>query len=717
MAQSAEDFLGDASAAPSADTFLDAPPLAKSPNALAQGDINDPYSTMQGGISPASARAIGAGVEEGAKKFWAGIHQLGASIADVAQDFWKPEGNTPAERAANWEKRSKAVTSAENIREANQAAKDQSAGIDLQERNIVAGAAQVLPWMIGPEMAAARLPAAAESGYFGNITKQVALGIAQQGTTFSAAPSKLSDIAIGAVAQTVAPAVGGALAGAKNFVANKIQAALKDGNTEKAFQLAKDVLGPEWADGVSLARRTGIPWLASMESASNDSKIVQNYANSADTTVAKVAEVLRQPIPEGQGLEGAFMSMRASMTGVLNQSAATRNALWDNGMAAFKGAAGDASLALPTFGAKVKELDAANNNLLLNPGKYNISAGAEAAINDFKKAIFPSIDPAVAKADAQLQTLIDTTQNPATKAALTKQLSTGGGPPKPQIKLADAGDALTGLRKMQADPDPKVQALARQLRDSFETDLTTATTQGDPQTLKALTDLKSMRAEYGRQAQLEDRMKNGATATLLGAGQGLDQAVMPSTEDMWNKFKGLPAARQASVVDFMEANNPSALVHLKQKSVDDAVASAGTISAARDSQQSLGQLTTALFDKETGMVVRNPGLWSPAEMQKLNGIKAGLSVLANTNPKATSGSAPSVGAIVGYAYNKAAAVAAKSLLRVMAGGIGSEVFTRPDLIEKIMTVGKTTGIKQDMARIALAQYMSQTYGPVIGQDQ
>lgn len=718
--QSADDFLGPAPPAPSADDFLGPTPqeAAATPGALAAPHIDRPSGivmTSAGPISAGTGQDIVPGVEEGAKRFWAGMKQLGAAIADTAQNFWSPEGNTPQERAENWDKRQRAVTSAENIREANQAAADQSAGINIQDRNAVAGVAQVLPWVVGPELAAPLLPEAASAGYFGNITKQTALGLAQQASTFSAAPSSLQDIAVGTVAQTVFPAVAGALAGARNFVANKIQTALKEGNTEDAYQAAKSVLGEKWADGVSLARRTGIPWLASMESASNDSKIVKNYADSADDTIAAAAQAMRQPIPAGQGLDGAFMSVRASAVKALQESQATKQALWDNGMAAFKNAAGDANLALPNFGAKVKQLSADNNNLLLNPGKYNISAGAEAAINDFKKAIFPAVDPAVAAADAQLQQLIDTTQNPATKAALTKQLSNGGGPPMPQIKLADASDALTGLRKMQADPDPKVQALASQMRDAFEADLTTATQQGDPQALKALTDLKSMRAEYARQAQLEDRMKESATFKLTGVGQGLDQAQMPTTEDMWNGFQKLSPARQASAIDFMSQNNPQALIQLKQKSIDDAVAGAGVIASARDSQQSLGKFADALFDSKQGMVARNPGLWSPDELKKLDGIKAGLSVLANTSPKGTAGAAPSIGAIVGYAYNKAAAVAAKSVLRIMAGGMGSEVFTNPKLMQKITTIGQTTGRTQDMARVALASYMADQYGPTVGE--
>lgn len=709
--QTADDFLGaDAPPPASADAFLDAPAAAGSPNAQAAGDPGDPYGLTQQGISESQAKAFVPGVEEGAKKFWAGIHQLGSSIADVAQDFWKPEGNTPAERAANWDKRAKAVTSTENVREANQAAKDQSAGIDLNDRNAWAGAVQAAPWIVAPEIAATALPEAMETGYFGNMTKQAALGVAQQATTFSTSPSKLSDIAIGAVGQTVFPAVASSLAAGKNVVANNIQRYLKEGNTDKAFQAAKEVLGEQWADGVSLARRTGIPWLASMEAGSNDSKLVNNYAKSANDTVSRAAEVLRQDIPAGQGLDGAFMSVRASATSALQSSQATRRALWDNGMAQFKGEAGDAILALPAFGSKVKELSEANNNLLLNPGKYNISAGAEAAINDFKKAIYPSIDPAVAKADAQLQALIDQTQNPQTKAALMKQMSTGGGPPQPKIKLADASDALTGLRKMQEDADPKVQALAGQLRDSFEADLAAAKAQGDPGTLKALSNLGEMRAEYGRQAQLEARMKESATFKLTGVGQGLDQAQMPTTEDMWNGFQKLSPARQASTVDFMAQNNPEALLHLKQKSVDDAVQAAVTINPARDSQQNLGDFAKALFDDKQGMVARNPGLWTPDELKKLDGVKAGISVLANTSPKGTSGAAPSIGAITGYAYNKAAAVAAKSVLRVIAGGAGAEVFTNPQLMDKIMTVGKTTGVTQDMARVALAKYMAEQYG-------
>lgn len=722
--QSAADFLGDVTPPPtqSASDFLEGPSAAPTPTAEAAGDPGDPYGLTQQGISASQATAFVPGVEEGARRFWAGMHQLGSAIADTAQNFWKPEGNTPQERAENWDKRQRAVTSAENIREANQAAADQSAGIDINDRNAIAGVAQALPWVVGPELAGPLLPEAAASGYFGNVTKQAALGIAQQATSFSPAPSSLQDIATGVVAQTVFPAVASSLAGGKNYVANTIQKALKEGRTEDAYQAAKNVLGDQWADGVSLARRTGIPWLASMESASNDSKIVQNYANSADDTVAAAAQALRQDIPVGQGVDGAFMSVRASAEAALAKSQATRQSLWDNGMAAFKNSAGDADLALPNFGAKVKQLTVDNNNLLLNPGKYNISAGAEAAINDFKKAIFPSIDPAVAKADAQLQQLIDQTQNPATKAALQKQMSTGGGPQNPQIKLAQASDALTGLRKMQEDADPKVQALAGQLRDSFEADLTAAAQQGDPQTLKALTDLKSMRSEYARQAQLEDRMKQSATFKLTGVGQGLDQAKMPTTEDMWNAFKGegdkaLSPARQADAVDFMAKNNPSALAHLKQKSIDEAVSGAGVIASARDSQQSLGQFADAIFDPKNGMVARNPGLWSPEETQKLEGIKAGLSVLANTSPKGTAGAAPSVGGIVGYAYNKAAAIAAKSVLRVMAGGLGSEIFTNPDLIKKITTVGQTTGRAQDMARVALAQYMSGQYGPVVGEQQ
>ena len=673
--------------------------------------------TQYGPVSGTSAADLGPGVREGAEKFWAGIKQLGAAISDTAQNFWKPEGNTPQERAENWDKRQRAVTSQENVRAANQAAADQSAGVNLEDRNALAGAVQALPWMAGGELIAPMLPEAAASGYFGNITKQAALGAAQQASTFTPGPSDLKDIAIGTVAQTVLPAVAGSLAGAKNFVANKIQAALKDGRTEDAYQAAKAVLGDQWADGVSLARRTGIPWLASMESASNDAKIVENYAKSADTTVAKAAQALRQDIPDGQGLSGAFESVKASARSALASSQATRQSLWDNGMAAFKNEAGDAVLDLPAFGSKVKQLSADNNNLLLNPGKYNISSGAEAAINDFKKAIYPSIDPAIAKADAQLQGLIDQTQNPATKAALMKQMSTGGGPPKPQIKLADASDALTGLRKMQADPDPKVQALAGQLRDSFESDLDSALKTGDPGTLKAVSDLKSMRSEYARQAQLEDRMKESATFKLTGVGQGLDQAVQPTTEDIWNGFQKLSPQRQASMVDFMAENNPTTLRLMKQQSIDEAVKGAGVIASARDSQVSLGKFADALFDKDNGMVARNPGLWTPAEMQKLDGIKAGISVLANTSPKGTAGAAPSIGAIAGYAYNKMAAVAAKSVLRVAAGGAGSEIFTNPKLMDMITTVGKTTGRGQDMARVALAQYMAGRYGaPVEGND-
>lgn len=685
-------------------------PPSVAPSSGTTTDPGDPDGLTQQGISAAQATGVVPGVEEGAKQFWAGIKQLGAAISDTAQNFWKPEGNTPAERAANWDKRQRAVTSEENQRAAQQAAADQSAGVDMTARNVVAGAAQALPWLASGDILAPMLPAAAEAGYFGNITKQAALGAMQQATSFSPSPSKLSDIAVGTAAQTLFPAVASALSAGKNFVANKIQKALQDGRTEDAFQAAKAVLGDQWADGVSLAKRTGIPWLASMEAASNDTKLVENYAKASDSTVASAAQALRQDIPAGQGVDGAFASVKAAAQSALDTSRATRESLWNNGMAAFKNAAGDANLNLPEFGAKIKQLSADNNNLLLNPGKYNISPGAEAAINDFKKAIYPSIDPAVAKADAQLQSLIDQTQNPATKAALSKQLSTGGGPPNPQIKLADASDALTGLRKMQADPDPKVSALAGQLRDSFEADLDAATKGGDPTALKALSDLKQMRAEYGRQAQLEDTMKASAVFKLTGVGQGLDQSLQPTTEDMWNGFKNLTPARQAGAVDFMATNKPDALVALKQKSIDEAVSGASIIGSARDSQQSLDKFAGLLFDKDQGMVPRNPGLWTDAEITKLEGVKAGISVIANTSPKGSAGQAPGLGAVVNYAYNKAPDIVAKGLMRLIAGGVGAEVFTNPKLMEAISTVGKTTGRTQDMARVALAKYMAQQYG-------
>jgi hypothetical protein len=632
------------------------------------------------------AKSMLSGMAEGGRLLKAGVSQLSSNV----QDAWsfitkgKPyrfdkatrdETGKVVQREQGYLDSSKALPTIANelIREQVQQESDREKGINIPDRDFSAGATQMGALALGPEAA---LPRA--TTFTGALMKNAAAGSVGTAASFDADNNRMTDQAIAAGTlpllgsfQALAPAV-------KNMVGRALRRTATGSRTGAAVASAKAAL-PDVE--YSLAQRTGIPELVTLERRAYDSREQNFYADQTDKFIAGTVKALQQPMKAGQSFADDFAVTRTQAEQSLKALRLNASNAYERGINSAKSLANRVTQggnAVPVPTPKFVEAMTQVFGDARNAASYKLASPLP---EGFMKKL--------------------------------EQISQGGA-----TKPADIADVLVQLTRLQKDTsNPVAQALASRIRGGLDDDLEglaqqleQARAKGQP-TAPAIDDsLKTIldtRAEYRRAMQAAEVLGESAAYKLLGVGEdGADASQALA------KLKAMTPEQRGQVRTFMETNSPDLLVSLKDATVKDAVARAGTIRAAADSQQDVNQLLDAMFDPKRGYDMRTSGVWNSDELKKIEGIKNGMRTVANNRP-GTSGSGtpitPEDTAI--NLISQHSAFLARYMTRVLMSGQGSRFFVDPKLYERMLKINRsTTGSPSNLvARAALLDYLQTDY--------
>jgi hypothetical protein len=651
-------------------------------NAQAQQGRSDEldYTPQEMDSKARGAVNAGYGVAEGGRKLLAGAQQLGANIQDAYNLFvhGKPINSEEAVRDPTGKlvqrvnepldsTKSKQQVAGELIRSQVQAESDKEAGVNIQARDAAAGATQLGALLAGPELA---LPKA--TTLTGGMLRTTAAGEMGAAGQFQADNDHGRDAVVAAVGGPLIGAVTGLVPAVKNVVGRALSRVAFGTRTGNAVASAEKVL-PNVQ--LTLAQRTGVPELKTLERAVYDSKMVNHYANQTDAFVADAVNALKQPMREGQTMASDFELARSKADSAL------------------KGLKLNASNAYESGITEARRLAA------------SVTKGGTLA---------PVPTPEFAK---QASSIIDEERRVAARGL-------GSTLPEPYLKTlektAQAGattpselaDYLKELTRLQKDTgNPVGQALASRMRGALDGDLDKLDAMrnqpGMPRLDDSVTRILDTRAEYRRAMQAAEALSTSASYKLLGLGN-----VEATADDALTHLKAMNPGQRDSVRKFMEANSPELLTSLKDAVVKDAAKRAGTIRAAADSQQDLDQMLDAMFDAKNGYDMRTSGLWNADELKKIEGIKNGMRAIANNRPGVGgSGTPVKPEDIAINLVSRHSAFLARQLTRIMTGTQGSRFFTDPKVFERLSTINRsTTGSASNLiGRAALLDLINSDY--------
>lgn len=554
------------------------------------------------------------------------------------------------------------------------------------------------------------------SGFWSNILAQTGLGAAQAGTQFSPTGENAKNAAVGAAISAPLAVAAGSAPTIANVLRRKIGSLLQDGNVSAANAAIREV-APNVADNMTLAQMTGSPWMAANERTMASTNLLDKYASQANGLAGDMSVALRQ-MPDGAAagpaaLEGGFLGARQKAEGALRSMAQNRNEAWTAGMKAFEDqTASLGKMETPRLSSAVENLQADALDIIKNPGGYKIGGDARKALDDIRTSIAPTPDPRYKEIETQIAKL--TSQGmPANVVSQVKQrlldeagLAAAPAETSGQL-ISKAGDRLTGLRALQEDADPRVQAIGNKLRDAFQEDLEAALPQHP-----ALGILRDTRAEYARQSALLQASKNAASAKLLGVGQGIaDASELPSGGAMWRGYKALPDDQRQAVTAWLKSNNPELLPHLKDSLIREALQESSSglpVGGVRAARVQIPRLDAAVENMQ-----RYNDLWSPSEQRALSGLRTAAQSLRYTNMPQVSpgmqGSAADKAASMAYAgvgmLHGSVALGTKFLMKA-AGQYGAfqDILMNPNT-QSLLTMANTSGPGQAAARAGLMAYL------------
>lgn len=629
------------------------------------------------------ARDTGAGVMEGLRLLKGGAKQLSAQVQDAWGMFTK---GTPysyervtrgldgqvvkREKGLRDDSRTLPVIATELVRQQVQQEVDRDRGINIPSRDVAAGATQLGSLAIGPELA---LPKATTLS--GAMLKNSAAGGIGNAAMFDAEPSAL-DAGVAVGAGPVLATLTGLVPATKNMIGRALRRASTGSRTAAARDSAQAVLpNVEY----SLAQRTGIPELVTLERRAFNDKLQNFYADQTDKFVADTVKALKQPMKAGQTLENDFINARTQADRALKALKLNASNSYERGI------------------KEAKDLSS------------RVTMGGQAVpvpTPEFGKQVSTVLEQARGMAQRGLQ-------NPLPEKYMRnlEKVSAGGA-----VTPKDLADVLQDLTLLQKDTsNPVAQALASRMRGALDNDLdaleaqlgasrSNPTTPAIDDSLKKILDTRS---EYRRAMEASRLLSDSASYKLLGVGEdGADAS------DLLAKLKGMNPEKRNSIRTFMEQNSPDLLVSMKDAAVRDAVARAGTIRAAADSQQSLSQLTEALFDPKTGFDIRTSGIWNADELTKLEGIKDGLRTISNNRPNMGGAGTPITPEDTAInIISQHAAFVARYLTRVLMSRDGARFFADPRVYERMSKINRsTTGSASNMvARAALLDLLQTDY--------
>lgn len=617
------------------------------------------------------SEALASGTLEAPKRIAGGLKQFAGGLQDMynmfvkGKPYYNPETRQYLDSSAV-----KQATIVEAAREKVSELEAVDAGVNPKLRDTVASIQETAALTAATEAGIAR----GATTLSGNLIRQATASGAQAALQFDAEGNKGTDIIVGASAQGAFSTLASLSSAVGNMVARGVGSRVAGSRTEQAVANAAAVL-PNFKP--TLAQRTGIPEIKTLEQAAYNSALVKTYADQNDQMVQDIASVLQQPVKPGQDLNTDFIRAREVAKVNLDKMVQSRIKLWEDGMSNVKGLT-------PKTGPRnipaqnlVQQFDKENTdmkNVLKNMGTTSVNAKARIALEGL---LLP-------------------------KNKLKDPTRTG-------IGVDKFADLLQGFSKLERETtDPSVRAFARRMRGAMDKDVQNLSSYQGP-ALPAVQELLQVRTEYQRAAMLEKLMKDSTTYRLLGVGQKKG-AEVPTSAELLDRFSKFPTEMQKQFRAWAEQRSPEILNTMRDKVIKDAVQNSKTITEARDSQVSLDQLTDSLFDKNRGYDLRTSGLWGPSDQAKFEGIREGLRVIANQRTSARgAGTAIKAEDVAINIISRSGPFVARQLARVFYGTKAANFLQDPRAYEYLTTIRKTSGPTQLSARMGLMELLQDEY--------
>lgn len=629
--------------------------------------------------------AIASSVPEIGRRIKGGAKQVGAALSDMYNLAvkGKPYRQTAERRAPDGRLLSrevdyadtskfKQVTIEEAARQKISDLEAAEAGINPKLRDVSASVGEMAALGVASEAGIAR----GATTLTGNLIRQAAAGGAQSAFQFDAGDGKGVDVLIGATGSAALGTLTGLAGAVKNVVARGLQKAAS-ARTGAAVANASSVL-PQFNDTVTLAQRTGIPELKTLEQAAYNSTMQKAYADQTDKFIEDISTVLNQPLAPGQNIDTDFIRARGVAEANLKALRENTRNGWEQGMNQVKA-------------------------LTPKTGPKNVPAASVVDQFEQERDNFRNVlkNLSGSKVNARTLRTLETVLTPQNK--IINPRSRG-------LDIDQFADLLQGLTTLERETsDPVVKGFATRMRLAMDKDVQNLANYNGP-ALPAVSELLQTRLEYQRGKMAQKLMQDSVTYKLLGVGQKKG-APIPTSDELVSNFQSFSPEKQRELRIWAQQHSPEILKTMRQKTISDAVRNAKTIGPAADSQQSLEQLTDALFDQKRGFDLRSSGLWDNVDQAKFEGIRDGLRVIANQRANGVRGAGTPIKSedIAINLISRSGPFLARQLSRVAFGSKAADFFTDPQVYKLLTKVRKLSGPSQLAARTSLMELLQTEY--------
>jgi hypothetical protein len=621
------------------------------------------------------ARATESGVVEGGKRLWGGLKQAAAS----AQDFYNMFVHGKSERSEDVvtlpsgerkrmhelldSSKEKQVIADELMRQQVDTEKARDAGVSVPQREAAAGATQLGALTVAPEL----LPGKATT-MTGAMVRNATLSSASNAAMFDAEGGGLGNAAVAAGAPAVFGTIPALAPAVKNYLGRAFSRAVESGRMLPRLAAAESAL-PTAAKTFTLAQRTGIPELITLERAANNSQLVEHFADQTDKFVADTVNALRRPLKDGQTLANDFVAAREKASSNLKSFRIAANDNFETGIKDARRIAAEGG------GGNLIPVDTFRNE----------------AENVFEQV--RGLRERGVQKDIFTKRFMDHTES----------LFKGKG----TVTANELSNLLVDLTALQKSESPVTRKFAGQLREKLDTDLDQLEGKASFHADDATKTILETRAEYKRAQHLIGELQDSAAHKLLG----VEERDVPP-DQVLEKFKTFSPEKRGSIRNFLEENNPAMLESLKNAAATDIQKAASSIRPGADSQADLGQMVDNMFDAKKGFDMRTSGLWNDAELKHIEGVKEGLRTIANSRPNVGPAGTPIKPEDIAInAVSQHPAFLARAAARVLMSFKGAKFFTDPRVYERLRVIDRTTtGSPTNLiARAALLDYMNTNY--------
>lgn len=629
-----------------------------------------PFKPGEAAVTP----DILSGVREGMARRVDGLRQAGASLRDFFGTLVKGEAYYSPQVGAYLPTSDRVQITQEAIARKEQAAQQaQQQGINPDIREGAADITEAAPGAV----AGAIGPLSRAETLTGAMIKNAGLAAGEAALQFDAENDSMDDILGASIGSGIVAGTTGLAAAGANVVKRGVQESLTNPRMVNALASARDALGNF---PVTLAQRTGIPLVRTLERSSYNGPLQEFYAKQTDDIVSRIATRLdRQAVAPGQ-LESSFNGARATIQSDLNNLRNVRERAWNNGLARVQAQGANELFPTPELTAAIADVRRSATNPLINLTRDKLSARVLGSLRVVERQGVMSVG----------QT-----------AALLQ--------------------GLTGLSKAT---DPTARALARTLRRALDNDMNTAAAAAPSTTVpnplvpagqqpgagRALTELLSVRRQYADDSARILTLQKGATYQMLGAD--LKAGEIPPPETLVDNFASLKPSQQTQVRQWMEQNDPNVLEDLRHELINRAMTKADAVTPSSRSGYDLGKLEEALFDTANGSVPRNAQLFTPQERRTMYGVRDTLRVLKNMNEGTGMAGTPFKAEDIAInAASRSLPFVSRQIARALTGAYGHQFLTDERVYLSLLRYSNTRGAAQDAARVALTQYLQDEYLP------